>query len=127
MNATTSLPINYCSNNNRTENITVAKSQAGDIVDMPAADRRELVLEFLADHDMPLPPLAIYAGLVQHHRITFSYRTVQNILGELTEAGDLYRVDTSALRDGDIEPISDEDDSQRRAYYHITEQGKKRV
>ncbi|WP_123539426.1 helix-turn-helix domain-containing protein [Halosimplex salinum] len=93
---------------------------------MPAEDRRVLVLEFLAEHDMPLPPLAIYSGLVRYHRITFSYRTVQNILSELTENGDIYRVDTSALRDGEITPI-DDDESSRRAYYHITEQGKERV
>lgn len=121
------MKMHHCSNNNKSEGITVAKSQASDTRDVPAEDRRVLVLEFLAEHDMPLPPLAIYAGLVQHHRITFSYRTVQNILSELTETDDLYRVDTSALRNGDIEPIGSDDDSNRRAYYHITDQGKERV
>jgi predicted transcriptional regulator len=116
-----------CYNNNRNESITVAKNQAVDFGSVPAEDRRVLVLEFLAEHDMPLPPLAIYAGLVRHHRITFSYRTVQNILSDLTEGGDLYRVDTSDLRDGEITPIGDDDSSRRRAYYHITEQGKERI
>jgi len=66
-----------CDNNDKNEDITVAKNQAVDFETVPAEDRRVLVLEFLAEHDMPLPPLAIYAGLVRHHRITFSYRTVQ--------------------------------------------------
>ncbi|RLM42736.1 hypothetical protein DVK00_14770 [Haloarcula sp. Atlit-47R] len=93
---------------------------------MPPEARRELVLEFVARHDIPLPPLAIWAGLNRQHRVTFSYRTMQNILGDLVEEGDLFKVDTESLRNGEIEEIEG-DSSSRRAYYFVTEQGVKRV
>lgn len=76
--------------------------------------------------DMPLPPLAIYAGLKRHYNATYSYRTVQNILSELSESGDLDRLDTSALREGRMEAIGDES-GRRRTYYMITEQGRERA
>lgn len=93
---------------------------------VPPEERRMLVLEFINEHDMPLPPLAIYAGLVRQYRITFAYRTIQNILKELVEEGSLIRVDTKKLREGDIEPLGDTE-SRRRAYYFITTEGKERV
>jgi len=93
---------------------------------MPPEDRRELVLEFIAETDVPLPPLAIWGGLNRQYRVTFSYRTLQNILEDLVESGDIFRVDTSALRDGNIEPVEG-DASSRRSYYFITEAGLDRL
>jgi len=107
-----------CSNGNNT---LTGKSDA-----MPPEARRDLVLEFVVEHDMPLPPLAIWGGLNRQYRVTFGFRTLQNILGDLVEDGDLFRVDTSALRDGEIQKIT-EDGSQRRAYYFVTESGRGRV
>ena len=93
---------------------------------MPPEARREMVLEFVAQQDIPLPPLAIWAGLNRHYRVTFSYRTMQNILSDLVEGGDLFKVDTEALRNGDIEGIEG-DTSSRKAYYFITDAGLERV
>ncbi|WP_254271114.1 hypothetical protein [Haloarcula marina] len=93
---------------------------------MPPEARREMVLEFVAQQDIPLPPLAIWAGLNRHFRVTFSYRTMQNILNDLVEDGDLFRVDTQKLREGEITPIEG-DSSSRRAYYFITDAGLERV
>lgn len=94
--------------------------------DMAPEARREFVLSFIDEHDMPLPPLAIWAGMNQHYRVTFSYRTMQNILSDLVEQGDLFRVDTSALREGEVREIAD-DGSSRRSYYYITDAGRERV
>lgn len=93
---------------------------------MPPEARRKLVLEFIAEHDFPLPPLAIWAGLKRQHRVTFAYRTLQNILSDLVESGDVFRVDTGALRDGNIEPIEG-DPAGRKSYYFITQQGRERL
>jgi len=102
------------------------KRQVTDGRDMPPEARRELVLEFVVHHDIPLPPLAIWAGLNRQHRVTFSYRTMQNILSDLVDSGDLFKVDTEKLRDGEISEIEG-DSSSRRAYYFATEQGIERV
>lgn len=93
---------------------------------VPPEERREKVLAFIAEHNMALPPLAIYAGLKRQEGITFSYRTIQNALSDLVEAGDVEKVDTDKLRsDGRIEAI--DDDSGRRSYYFITEKGLERL
>jgi hypothetical protein len=93
---------------------------------MPPEARRNLVLEFIDEHDMPLPPLAIWGGLNRQYRVTFSYRTLQNILSDLVDEGDVFRVDTTILKEeGRVEEV--EDSSGRRAYYYITEEGRERV
>jgi len=74
---------------------------------------------------MPLPPLAIFAGMRRQYRATFSYRTTQNILSDLVDAGDVFRVDTSELRNGVISEV--DDDGARRTYYFITDAGRDRV
>jgi len=102
------------------------KRQVNDGGDMPPEARRELVLEFVVQHDIPLPPLAIWAGLNRQHRVTFSYRTMQNILSDLVNEGDLFKVDTEKLRGGEISKIEG-DSSSRRAYYFATEEGMDRV
>jgi Fe2+ or Zn2+ uptake regulation protein len=90
---------------------------------VPPEDRREAVLKFIYEHDMALPPLAIFAGLKRQQGIHFSYRTVQNILSDLMDAG---LVDTTKLREGEgIQPV--DGGSGRRSYYFITEEGRKRV
>jgi hypothetical protein len=93
---------------------------------VPPSERRRQVLEFLAEHDMPLPPLAIFAGMRRQYRATFSYRTTQNILSDLVESGDVFRVDTTQLRDGEIRAVGD-DDSARRTYYFVTDAGRERA
>lgn len=116
----------YCANCRSSDQSGDDKGQVCETDSVPPEDRRERVLEFIAEHDMPLPPLAIYAGMIRQYRITFSYRTIQNIVSELVEDGDLFRVDTSELRDGNLTEISG-DSGRRRTYYFITEQGRERV
>jgi len=120
-----SKPLN-CANCSSSDQSGADKGQVCETDSVPPEDRRERVLEFIAEHDMPLPPLAIYAGMIRQYRITFSYRTIQNIVSELVEGGDLFRVDTTELRDGNLTEIS-EDGGRRRTYYFVTEQGRERV
>lgn len=93
---------------------------------MPPKERERLVLEFLAEHGIPLPPKAIYRGLKVERDITFAYRTVQNILGRLNEEGHVMRVDKDALDEGRIRPLP-EGETDRRTYYFITDEGRERI
>jgi hypothetical protein len=115
-----------CIENTHFERFGGNKPKVFDGGDMPPEARREMVLEFVAQQDIPLPPLAIWSGLNRHYRVTFSYRTMQNILGDLVDNGDLFKVDTEKLRDGEISEIEG-DSSSRRAYYFITDSGLSRV
>jgi len=110
-------------NNRNPDNSGESNNIASNDETVPPEERREKVLSFIAKHDMALPPLAIYAGLIRQEGITFGYRTVQNALSDLVEDGAVIRVDTESLRkDGTIKPV--EDSSRRRAYYFITDKGR---
>ena len=93
---------------------------------VPPEERRERVLEFIDKHDMALPPLAIYAGLVRQKDITFSYRTVQNALSDLIDDGYVFKVDTKELRET-AEIVEVDSDNARRSYYFITDDGRRYV
>jgi len=116
------------SSTSKGENTTIGVNNktAADGGDMPPEERREVVLEFLADHSIALPPKAIFRGLKIERGVTFSYRTTQTILSELEEQGLVARVDKAELDKGNIEPIP-EDDAGKRAYYMITMSGRREV
>ena len=85
-----------------------------------------MVLDFIAQHEMALPPLAIWGGINREYRVTFSYRTMQNILSDLVESGDLFKVDPEILREeAEIREVPNP--SGRRSYYFITEKGRERI
>ena len=113
-------------NSRKNDNSGGSNNGVDDNANVPPEHRREKVLAFIAEHDIALPPLAIYAGLKRQEEITFSYRTVQNALSDLVENGDVEKVDTDKLRDeGTIEAVGDS--TGRRSYYFITEQGIERL
>jgi predicted transcriptional regulator len=93
---------------------------------MPTEEREDAILQFFVEHGIPLPPKALYRGLKVQQNVTFSYRTVQNILGRLNDEGMVVRCDKEALDDGRIEPVP-EGENGRRTYYFITEEGRKRL
>lgn len=115
-----------CANNNSSDKSGVDNNADANGEDVPPEERREVVLDFLAEHDLPLPPKAIYRGLKLQRNITFSYRTIQNILSELLEDGYVIRCDKDALDDGRIAPV-DDSKTQRRTYYYLTDKGRERV
>ena len=112
----------------RRENLIIGMNNkpATDGCGMPPEERREVVLEFLSDHSIALPPKAIFRGLKIERGATFSYRTTQTILSELEEQGLVARVDKAELDNGNIEPIP-EDEAGKRAYYMITMDGRREV
>jgi DNA-binding MarR family transcriptional regulator len=93
---------------------------------MPPREREDKVLKFIEEHGIALPPKAIYRGLKVQEDITFSYRTVQNILSRLNEKGLVMRCDKNELDDGRIVKLPD-DAAGRRTYYFITEEGRTRL
>lgn len=100
--------------------------EAGDHRTVPPADRERIVLEFIDEHGIALPPKAIYRGLKVQRNIPFSYRTVQNILKRLNEEGQVMRMDKDALDEGELRPLP-EDASGRRTYYFISDKGRERL
>lgn len=93
---------------------------------MPPREREDKVLKFIEEHEIALPPKAIYRGLKVQEDITFSYRTVQNILSRMNERGLVMRCDKDELDDGRIVKLPD-DASGRRTYYFITKDGRTRL
>jgi len=90
---------------------------------VPPEERREVVLEFLDEHDLALSPTAIFRGLKTQRGITFSKRTTSECLSDLLEEGYVVRVDKDALDNGRIEPLP-QDESGSRAWYYITDEGR---
>lgn len=91
---------------------------------VPQKDSREIVLEFLLEHDYPHQPKDIYGGLIYQGDITFSYRTVQNAVSELVEKGQLRKVEIDE-KEGVVRELPI--DTRKRAYYVITDKGRERV
>ncbi len=87
---------------------------------------RELVLIFLHQHGLPLPPVVIHRGLQVENTLAPSHRTIMRILDELTENGEIMRCDLDALDDGRIEPLAPGEDPDR-AWYFITDAGRERI
>jgi hypothetical protein len=86
---------------------------------MGKAERKQVVLEFMASKGLALPPGAIFRNLKLHQGITFSEDSVENYLSEFVEDGLVERIRKQPLDDGEIEPASEDE----RAWYLITEAG----
>lgn len=113
-------------NSSKSERFKEAITRSSEPSDVPPEERRIEVLDFLVEHQMPLPPVAIYRGLKLQRSITFGDSTVQNICTELADGGDLIRVDKKALDNGVIKPLPD-DETDRRAWYYPTDAGRERL
>jgi DNA-binding PadR family transcriptional regulator len=88
---------------------------------MTKAERKRVLLEFMAQHKLALPPAAIHRNLKLHEELHISPSTVENYLEELLEEGYVTRVDPEPLQQGEISSLSA--DEAGRAYYLITEDG----
>jgi len=54
---------------------------------MPPKERDELVLRFLHNHDVALPPTPLFFNLKRKHSVTFSKKTLRRRLTALRERG----------------------------------------
>jgi len=92
---------------------------------MPELGRDEVVLRFLAAHDIPLRHKEIYGGIIYHRDVTFSYKQTRDTVRDLYARGLLRRVEIDD-DDGVIRDIP-EDESNRRGYYLISDAGRAEV
>ena len=90
-----------------------------------AMERKDIILRFLADHQLALPQMVIFRNLKFHHEITFSYSTVDNKLDESADEGLVRRVDPEKLVDGELVDLPGGKDN--RSYYIITDKGREYV
>lgn len=114
------------SKSNQSENSDDNKHPRGKISEVPPRERERVLLEFIDEHGLPLPPKVIFRGLKVQRNITFSHRTVENILRRLRESGEVMRVEKDELDEGRIRPLPD-DAEARRTYYFITDKGRERL
>lgn len=85
---------------------------------MGKADRKALVLEFLASTQLALPPSALFRNLRLRCNATFSESSLENYLAELEADGLVRRVDPEALADREIKELDD-----GRGYWLISDAG----
>jgi hypothetical protein len=70
--------------------------------DMGKQDRVDLVRDFLAYHQLALPPRVIHRNLRLRHNATFSFSACNNYLSELVESGDIQRLEPAALENREL-------------------------
>ena len=95
-------------------------TQAQNNADMTKEDRRRLVLQFLADHGIAVPPSVIYRNMRLHQGITFGKKSIANYLDEFAEEGLVRRVNPEGLEDRDLRDVPED----KRAWYIITKSGR---
>ncbi len=73
---------------------------------MSKEDRREIILQFLADTGLAMPPAPLFYNMKEEMFVTFSKRTMQRLLKEMREEGLVRKIE------------------QGDGYWEITEQGR---
>jgi hypothetical protein len=115
---------NGCNDGGNTRGTGVIIPEVPEYEDMTLADRQRLVLEFLSEYPLALPPKVIYRNLKLHRSITFQYQTVINYLDTLVEEGWVRRVDPTELDDLPTDLVDTEGRPNNPSYYIITEEGR---
>jgi len=85
---------------------------------MSKSYRKDVVLSFLNEHRLALPPSVLYRNLRLLENATFSQNTMENYLSQLESDGLVKRVDPKQLADRKVNTVDD-----GRGYYLITEAG----
>jgi len=73
---------------------------------MPPKERDELILQFLENHDVALPPTPLYFNMKRKMTVTFTKKTLRRRLGSMQDRGLL-----NHIQEGD-------------GYYAITDKGR---
>jgi len=98
------------------------KFWSSDTGNMPKSDREEAVLALLAEIGEPLPPSVIYR-ILRLRGATFARRSVERYCSELSERGDLEKIDPESMEEGNL--VAAPNDS--KGYWLISEQGRDRI
>jgi len=80
------------------------KPVASDGGDMTAADRRQQVLTVLEDAGVALRSVDVFRAC-RLRGATFARRSTKTYLAQLVESGDVLKVDSDALNDGEVVEI----------------------
>jgi Fe2+ or Zn2+ uptake regulation protein len=86
---------------------------------MGKEDRKEVVLAFMREYPVAMPPLLVYRNLRLREGITFSQDSVRRYLEQLANEGLVDRVKKEPLENQEL-VTADPDD---RAYYIISDEG----
>ncbi|WP_143823747.1 hypothetical protein [Halosegnis longus] len=109
---------------NKPDNSGGHNSGVADREDVPQKTAKEVVLEFLGEHDYPHQPKDIYGGLIYSRDITFSYRSVQVAVSDLHENGYLKKVEIDT-DEGVVRDLPS--NSSKRARYVVSESGRREL
>lgn len=109
-----------CIHKSEIENIEGDRVLGRNPSNMGKEDRKRLVLEFMEEYPLALPPRAIYRNMKLLWSVTFSWRSTQTYLDEFEDEGLVMRVEKGPLDDGEVVEASEDS----RAYYLITDAGR---
>lgn len=90
---------------------------------MGKEERKALVLEFMDEYDIALPPKPLFRGLRFRYKATFGYTSLRNYLDELQEDGLVLRVDPEELEMRNVVEVEAEG-RDARTYYLISDAGR---
>ena len=91
--------------------------------DMTKNERMEAILQYMEEYPLALPPTVLYRNIRIHRNLYIGRETVRNYLDEMADKGWVKRVKKKPLDNGGIVEAGPDD----RAYYIITEQGRKHI
>ena len=109
----------YCADEGYFEQIRHYKGDRNESSTMGKRERKRLVLSFLAETRLALPPKALFRNLRLQENATFSEKSLNNYLAELEAGGFVKRVDPEAIEERTIREV----DVDERGYYLITGDG----
>ncbi len=107
------------------DNIGGANKNPDEADGVAPADRERKVLEFIAEHGFPMPPIVIYRGMRFREDVTFGYSATKDIIERLVDFGELMPVEKDPIEHREIVELPQDTDA--RAYYWITDKGRERV
>ena len=87
-----------------TDKSTANKSRLGETEPMGQQERRAFVLQVLEESGVALKSVDVFRNC-KLRGATFERRTTKNYLSDLVESGDVIKVDSYALDDGEIVEI----------------------
>jgi len=119
-----SLGPDNCTSSMKIGSSGVCMAQGPETSDMTKEDRKRVLLEFMSEYDLALPPKAIHRNIRYKWNATFGYSSVNNYLEEFVEDGLAVRVEPAPLESRELVEVGPD---EARAYYLITDAGKEQA